>query len=102
MSIDDWKFGSELEKFILSHEALKPGDKLEGRIIQLKPDGKVLVQFERFRAVAESPFPLKEGEILHVVVVAKRPKLKLRLETPRTNLSPDPGAGPGIHHDVKV
>jgi ribosomal protein S1 len=78
---NDVDVDSELEKFILGHEALNPGDKLEGKVIQVKPGGKVLIDFGKFRAVAESPFPIKEGEVIHVKVVAKRPKLKLRLET---------------------
>jgi hypothetical protein len=71
---------SELEKFILGHESLKPGDKLAGKVIQVKSGGKILVDFGKFRAVAKNQFPVKEGEIIHVIVVAKRPKLKLRLE----------------------
>ena len=82
---NDAEVDSELEKFILGHEALKPGDKLSGKIIQVKPGGKILVDFGKFRAVARSQFPCKEGEIIHVIVVAKRPKLKLRLEVSAGN-----------------
>jgi len=85
---EELNFGSELERFILSHATLKPGDKLEGKVIQIKPNGKLLIHFGKFRAVADSPFSIKEGEIIHVIVVAKRPKLKLRLETPQLNVSP--------------
>jgi len=86
-SFEDLNFGSELEKYILNHENLLPGDKLKGKVIQVKPNGKLLIQFERFRAVAESKFPMKEGEMIEVVVVSKKPKLKLRLETKVQNLS---------------
>jgi len=74
--------GSELERYILNHAVLKPGDKLEGKVIQVKANGNLLVDFKRFRAVAETRFSMKEGDIIRVVVVSKRPKLKLRIEAP--------------------
>jgi hypothetical protein len=85
---DESGVGSELERFILSHAALKPGDKLEGKVIQVKSPNRVLIHFGTFRAVAEIEFPLQEGAIIHVVVVSKKPKLQLRLETPQLKLSP--------------
>ena len=87
-SFDEPSVGSELERFILSHAALKPGDKLEGKVIQVKSPNRVLIHFGKFRAVAEIEFPLQEGQIIHVVVVSKRPKLQLRLETPHLKISP--------------
>jgi hypothetical protein len=87
-SFDEARVDSELERFILSHAELKPGDKLEGKVIQVKPRNQVLIHFGKFRAVAEIAFPIKEGEIIHVVVISKRPKLQLRLESPQLNVSP--------------
>lgn len=86
-SLTDSGTGSELEKFILGHASLQTGDKLEGRVIDVKPDGKLLIHFGRFRAVAEAQFPIEAGETIHVVVAAKYPKLKLKLETPRSKVS---------------
>ena len=85
---DESGVGSELERFILNHTALKPGDKLEGKVIQVKSPNRVLIHFGKFRAVAEIEFPLQQGEIINVVVVSKRPKLQLRLETPQLKISP--------------
>ncbi|MCP5102186.1 MAG: hypothetical protein GY950_02345 [bacterium] len=78
---------SELEKFILNHQFLKPGDKLEGKIIQVKENGKVLINFGKFRAVAEINFPIKEGDTLPVAVDSKGPKLKLRVDNPQLEVS---------------
>jgi ribosomal protein S1 len=75
--------GSELEKFILNHELLGPGDKLDGKIIEIKKDGKALIDFGAFRALAEIKFPIKTGETLRVIVDAKEPQLKLRLDNSR-------------------
>lgn len=74
---------SELEKFILNHELLGPGDKLDGKIIEIKKDGKALIDFGAFRALAEIKFPFKPGETLRVIVDAKEPQLKLRLDNSR-------------------
>jgi hypothetical protein len=85
---NDSGVGSELERFILSHSSLKTGDKLEGKVIQVKVNGNLLIDFGNFRAVAETRFPMKEGEIINVVVLSKRPKLKLKLEAPQSGLEP--------------
>jgi len=74
---------SELEKFILNQELLGPGDKLDGKIIEIKKDGKALIDFGAFRALAEIKFPIKVGETLRVIVDAKVPQLKLRLDNSR-------------------
>lgn len=75
--------GSELEKFILNQELMGPGDKLDGKIIEIKKDGKALIDFGAFRALAEIKFPIKAGETLRVIVEAKEPQLKLRLDYSR-------------------
>jgi hypothetical protein len=90
-SLKDSGVGSELERFILSHASLQPGDKLEGKVIEVKPNGNLLIHFGKFRAVAETRFPFKEGDIINVEVVSKRPKLKLRLETPPMEITPGMG-----------
>jgi ribosomal protein S1 len=75
--------GSELEKFILNQEFLGPGDKLDGKIIEIRKDGKALIDFGAFRALAEIKFPIKTGETLRVIVEAKESQLKLRLDRSR-------------------
>lgn len=80
---------SELERFIASHEFLKPGDKLEGKIIEIKKNGKALINFGKFRAVANIKFPFKAGETLPVTVDSKGPKLTLRLDNRQLQVSPE-------------
>ncbi|HLP44340.1 MAG TPA: hypothetical protein VK469_00230 [Candidatus Kapabacteria bacterium] len=75
--------GSELEKFILNHELLGPGDTLVGKIIEIKKDGKALIDFGAFRALAEIKFPINVGETIRVIVVAREPQLKLQLDNSR-------------------
>jgi hypothetical protein len=71
---------SELEKFILHHAKLAPGDKLEGKVIEVRADGKALIDFRGFRALAETEITVERGDIIRVEVVARAPKLRLRLE----------------------
>lgn len=78
-STDDFFASSELEKFILNHAILGPGDKLDGKIIEIKNNGKVLIDFGPFRALADIKFSIKPGETLRLIVDAKEPQLKLRL-----------------------
>ncbi len=75
-----WFKDSELQKFIIYHSRLEPGDKLAGKVIEVRTDNRVLIDFGRFRALAEAPFALQAGDIIHVVVESRHPKLKLRLE----------------------
>ncbi|MCP5051073.1 MAG: hypothetical protein GY940_28170 [bacterium] len=86
-----WLKDSELKKFILHHARLAPGDKLEGKVIDVRTNGRVLIDFGRFRAFAETQIPVKSGEVINVVVEARSPKLKLRLESARTagKVAPD-------------
>lgn len=70
---------SELQKYILGHETLQVGDTFEVRVIEVKKDGRVLIDFGKFRAVAAVKFPIRAGDKLPLVVVAKDPRLKLQL-----------------------
>jgi len=79
--------GSELERYIVHHTALKPGDKLEGKIIEVKPNGNLLIHFGEFRAIAEARFPMHEGDKIDVMVVTLKPKLKLKLIFHRLNIT---------------
>lgn len=81
LSHNEQGIGSELERYIMNHDALKPGDKLDGKVIQVKINGKLLIDFGKFRAVAETRFLMKEGDEIKVVVIRKHPKLELRIET---------------------
>jgi len=71
----------ELDKLLQTGSDLKPGDKLEGKIIKIRDDGKALVDFGKFQAAVELKEPVNEGDILHAVVVEKGKQLKLRIES---------------------
>lgn len=86
-SVWDGGLGSELERFILHYSQLQPGDKLEGKVIKARSDNRILIDFGSFRALADAQFEIREGQVINVVVIARSPKLKLRLETPRTGMS---------------
>lgn len=77
-SLVEFDAGSELEKFILGHDSLRPGDKLEGKILEIKNNGKVLISFGKFRVVADIKFPVVVGETLPVVVESKGTRLQFR------------------------
>ncbi len=75
-----WFNESEIEKYIVHHARLVPGDKLEGRVIEIRRDSRVLIDFGKFRALAEVMVPVETGHIIRVVVESRKPKLRLRLE----------------------
>lgn len=55
------------------------GDKLVGRVIEVKSNRKALIDFGRFRALAELEFPVKKGEVINVKVIEKGVPLRLSL-----------------------
>ena len=87
-SLVEFDASSELEKIILSHDSLRPGDKLEGKILEIKKNGKVLISFGKFRAVADITFPIKIGEVLPVIVESKEARLRFRVEAPHRRHPP--------------
>ncbi len=75
---------SELEKFLIQQFRVQNGDRLEGKVLEVRPEGKALVDFGRFRALAEVKFPVQAGETLRVRVEEKGQQLRLALEVPET------------------
>lgn len=88
-SLIECDFDSELGKYVLKRESLRTGDKLQGKIIEVKRSGRVLIDFGEFRAVADVDFPIRVGEKLLVSVMAKGTKLTLKLENPQRDISPE-------------
>jgi DNA repair exonuclease SbcCD ATPase subunit len=70
----------ELEKLFQRHTDLKKGDRLEGKIKEVRPDGKAVVDFGKFQAAVELKIPVEEGDVIHLVVVEKGKQLKLKVE----------------------
>jgi len=83
----DMKIVSLIKSAILSKLDMTPpgrgdlrvGDKLVGRVIEVKSNRKALIDFGRFRALAELEFPVKKGEVINVKVIEKGVPLRLSL-----------------------
>jgi len=78
--------GSEIEKFLSSRKNINLGDKLTGRVIEIKEDGKVLIDFLKFRTIAKVKFPVKVGEKISVSVVEKGENIKFSLENNKSQI----------------
>lgn len=76
--------GPEMQKFLRSRDFLQTGEKLQGKVIDVKPNGNALIDFGKFRALANSEIPLHVGQSIPVSVLSKSPQLTLRLDFPRT------------------
>ena len=83
----------ELEKLSREHIHLKPGDKLEGEVMEIRKDGKAVVDFGRFQAALELKVPVEKGDVISVKVESaekgKQIKLKLEEVKTKTNIPPD-------------
>ncbi|MCF8144180.1 MAG: hypothetical protein K9N21_09695 [Deltaproteobacteria bacterium] len=79
------------EKSLPEQGELRVGDRLVGKVLELKGAGKAFMDFGRFRAMAEVRFPVKLGEEIHVKVMHKGASLRLGLC----------GPGPGISEPAK-
>jgi hypothetical protein len=69
---------------------LNVGDKLVGKVLELKGDSRAMVDFGRFRALSDLGFPVKEGEIIHVKIMDKGVPLRLRRYGAQTQLGSKP------------
>lgn len=76
----------EVEKLSREYVNLKTGDRLEGKVMELKPDGKVMVDFGKFQAALELKADVQKGDVISVVVVEKGKQIKLKLEQIKSRL----------------
>jgi hypothetical protein len=74
------------ERSLPGQGELRVGDRLVGKVLELKGAGKAFMDFGRFRATADVGFPVRQGEVIHVKVMNKGTPLRLGLY----------GPGPGI------
>ncbi|HLP48296.1 MAG TPA: hypothetical protein VK469_20300, partial [Candidatus Kapabacteria bacterium] len=72
----------EQEGLTGEHIRIKSGDRLEGRVVEIRNDGKAVLDFEKFQAVVELKVPIEKGEAVIVVVeeTGKGKPVKLKLE----------------------
>jgi len=78
---------SEFQTSSLEKDTLKVGDNLLGRVIEIKNSGKALIDFGRFRALARTQFPVREGDVIDVKVLEKGTPIKLGLNNPAQEIS---------------
>ncbi len=69
-------------------DALRVGDKLVGRVLEIKNNGKALIDFGKFRALAKVQFPITEGDVINVKVLEKGMPLRLGLNNSGQEISP--------------
>jgi hypothetical protein len=75
-------FGSGAEQTLRAARHLQPGDQLRLKVIEVQEDHRVLVDFGKFRAVAEVSFPVRVGDEMCVNVVDTQGQLRLQLVRP--------------------
>jgi len=79
--------GSEFQRSSLEKDTLNVGDKLLGRVLEIKNSGKALIDFGRFRALARTQFPVRKGDVIDVKVLEKGIPIKLGLNNPAQEVS---------------
>ena len=72
----------ELRKSVVNRGVIKPGDQLKAQIIDRKDNGKVLVDFGKFRSFAEVAFPVAKGTVIEVKVIDIGEQIKLKVIDP--------------------
>jgi DNA repair exonuclease SbcCD ATPase subunit/uncharacterized protein YihD (DUF1040 family) len=72
---------AELEKIVRFRPNLKPGDRIEGKVLEVRSDGKTVIDFGKFQAAVELKTDVKEGEVIRFLVVEKGKQLKLKIES---------------------
>ena len=88
-------FDSQLNSSAWMQQIIKAGDIFSLKIIDIKDNQHVLVDFGKFRAIAEIKFPVQVGAELLVKVTDTDGQLRLRL------IDPDSKALTGIKNEIK-
>ena len=78
---------TKFETLKTGQDKLHLGDRLTGRVLEVKGQGLALFDFTRMKAWAQVAFPVKKGEVIEVSVVEKGPQLKLKLLDPKPKSS---------------
>jgi len=75
-------FGSGSEQTLRAARHLQPGDQLRLKVIAVPEDHRALVDFGKFRAVAEVSFSVRVGDEMCVNVIDTQGQLRLQLVRP--------------------
>jgi hypothetical protein len=75
-------FDPQLNRSGWMRSMVKPGDMFNLKIVAVKDNGRILVDFGKFRALAEITFPVKTGDELLAKVTDAQGQLRLRLIDP--------------------
>jgi len=77
----------EIRKYFSGQDIIKVGDELTGKILDFKSDGRTLVDFGKFRALAEVSFPVSKSQVIQVKVAEIGEQIKLSLIESETKKS---------------
>jgi len=69
----------DFSKRISSGKRLKPGNRLRGRVLNIQKNGKLVMDFGNFRALARANFPVNRHETLHVKLLEDGARLRFEL-----------------------
>jgi hypothetical protein len=65
--------------------SLKPGDHLVGRVLKVRHDGRVIMDFSEFKALTEVPTKVWVGQTLPLEIVTTGSPVKMRIVSPKTS-----------------
>jgi len=88
--------GSEFQRSSLEKDTLSVGDNLLGRVLEIKNSGKALIDFGKFRALARTQSPVREGDVIDVKVLEKGIPIRLGLNTPAQEISQETKKKPSL------
>ena len=80
------------EKLFREEMPLQAGDLLRLKVIDVREDNRALVDFGKFRALAEVGFPVSAGDELTVKVIDTKGQLRLTLVAAGAETAPAPAA----------
>ena len=80
------------ERSFLEEMPLRAGDLLRLKVIDVREDNRALVDFGKFRALAEVAFPVSAGDELTVKVIDTKGQLRLTLVPAGAETAPAPAA----------
>ena len=74
---------AEASNLKTDQRSLNPGDHLIGRVIKVENDGRVVMDFSKFKALTEVPIKVSVGQTLSLEIVATGNPLKMRIVYPK-------------------